>query len=150
MFRPGGQLACLALGRNNLQDIQRDDRKGVITGIAFQKIDTGRVKPVLPTDMFSRVNWPNSPVNLARQQVPNREYIDLDDPALAVAAPVRAQWEDFANTVNQTRDALLRLVCKYNNKLDPFMATNFYELFVTCVVICVKKCFYCPLDQPYF
>lgn len=108
-FRPDGQVACLAIGSDLIQKL-RNDNKGEITGITFQKIDTGRVKPVLPTNLFSRIHWPNSPVNLGRQQIKVREYIDLDDPALAVQVPIQAEWEDFANTMSRTRDGLLRQV----------------------------------------
>ena len=64
------------------------------------------VKPILSTDVFSRVNWPNSPITVRRRHVV-RQYKNLDDPALAVPAPIPAIWEEFANTVSQTRDALL-------------------------------------------
>ncbi|XP_072038478.1 uncharacterized protein [Amphiura filiformis] len=118
--KPEGKVSCLALGSDLIDDIREQvldddylDKRAEITGIYFQKADTGRVKPILPNDVFSRVIWPNSPVNLRRPAVV-REYIDLDDAALRVPAPVDAKWVDFANTMGQTRDALLTKMTPQN------------------------------------
>ena len=100
-------MTCLAIESDITRDSRHDNSRGAITGIAFQRVDTGRVNPVLPDHLFTRVDWANSRVGQGQR---SREYIGLDDPDLAVPDPIPAAWEDFANTMSQTRDALLRKV----------------------------------------
>ena len=95
-------MPCVAI-ENIANGVVRDD--GEILGITFQEVAVGRVRPVLPIDNFTKVEWTNAPTNPANQF----DYIDLSHPDMRPAV-IRPQWKDFAKTMRATKQAMLNLV----------------------------------------
>ena len=93
-------MPCLAIGNSDIDTFA--DKKGEITGICFQKVDEGEVKPCLESCTFQPVDWPNAPT---RPQ-PQPAVINFVRPN----PEPKQKWRQFANFVLHLRNALLSQV----------------------------------------
>ena len=117
-IRPRGKIACLALGpRRPLPDQLANTTNAEITGIAFQKVDTGIVKALLSSDEFSIVNWEDAPRKRAPSNPPavnqfgEQPILNLNNPIqLEKVAHVEPQWQEFTNVMKHARSAMLARV----------------------------------------
>lgn len=101
-FRNEGKIPCVAVG--HADQIEDDDPKAEITGLYFQRVNEGIVKPVLGTDLFSPVNWRNSRINLRRI----RENFRADMQLNLIVPPPR--WSRFATVMSELYSWMLERV----------------------------------------
>ncbi|CAG2203876.1 RB1CC1 [Mytilus edulis] len=92
----GGRVPCVSLGNSYLDNY--NDVIGEITGICFQKVDEGKVNPVIDTDEFLKVDWPCAPTKPAVQHL----YLELDYHSVP-----SQKWQLFADVMANLRTALL-------------------------------------------
>ncbi|XP_063399529.1 uncharacterized protein LOC134684180 [Mytilus trossulus] len=102
--RNGGRVPCVSIGNSYLDNY--NDVKGEITGICFQKVDEGKVNPVIHTDEFLKVDWPCAPTKPAVQHL----YLELD----YYSVPSQ-KWILFADVMANLRTALLVQMTPQNN-----------------------------------
>ncbi|CAG2191410.1 unnamed protein product [Mytilus edulis] len=92
--RNGGRVPCVSLGNSYLDN----DVTGEIIGICFQKVDDGKVNPVIDTDEFLKVDWPCAPTKPAVQHL----YLELDYHSVP-----SQKWQLFVDVMANLRTALL-------------------------------------------
>lgn len=92
----------MSLGNSYLDN----DVTGEITGICFQKVDEGKVNPVIDTDEFLKVDWPCAPTKPAVQHL----YLELDYHSVP-----SQKWQLFVDVMANLRTALLvQVIVMYN------------------------------------
>ncbi|XP_072032530.1 uncharacterized protein [Amphiura filiformis] len=105
--RPEGKVPCLGLGPTTPDEL--DDAKGEVTGMCFQKVDTGRLKPGLRVDSFLPVRWedaPPAPADAAGQQVIRDLHNRLDLVQIR-ANRVAPEWQEFTDAMGHVKRAML-------------------------------------------
>ncbi|XP_072049046.1 uncharacterized protein [Amphiura filiformis] len=95
--KPDGKIACLAV--RNLDDTAE------AVGISFQKATDASIRPVLEADRFTDIEWNNAPTRIDNGG--RRQEINLLDARYAPPAQVPQPWQDFARTMQQTRNFIL-------------------------------------------
>ncbi|XP_072045092.1 uncharacterized protein [Amphiura filiformis] len=117
-IKPEGKVACLAL-EEDAEAVVEGERVagqlgvgpyGSITGIAFQQVDTGIVRPVMSQNEFSPVNWPNAPA-VPNAPARNLQYLHLPPPHPIGARPI---WEEFTIFMAELQGALLQQMTRPN------------------------------------
>lgn len=94
--RIGGKIACLSYGTDTIENYV--DSQGEITGLCFQKVDEGKVQPVLASNTFTKVDWRNGPTRQG-----NYQNLCLDS---QIFVPTQA-WQQFGDLLVHLRHALI-------------------------------------------
>ncbi len=82
--------------------------KGEITGICFQKINTGDVKAALCDERFSPVKWADSPTQPPPSSSDGQQARSLHDRLdLGQAHEVKPQWQEFTDAMAHVKAAML-------------------------------------------
>lgn len=89
-------MPCISLGNSYLDNYL--DNEVEITGICFQKVNEGKVKPIIDSDELLEVDWQRVPRTSA---VPH-QYLELDYQIVP-----SEKWQIFVNVLANLRTALL-------------------------------------------
>ncbi|XP_052059153.1 uncharacterized protein LOC127699823 [Mytilus californianus] len=118
IFKPRieGKVPCVSLGKSYLDNCL--DIEGEITGICFQKVDEGKVKPVIDADELFKVDWQRVPRTSA---VPH-QYLELDYQIVP-----SEKWQIFANVVANLRTALLVQMTPQNDVAPTTLYDGFHS-----------------------
>lgn len=116
---PGGNVPCLGLGpaTSNEINVNTYTTPGEVTGICFQKVDTGTVKAALPLDGFVPVNWADAPTKDAPPVANEEEGVvrrlnNRLNLGQVPANDVKQEWREFADAMARVKQSMLKRVSK--------------------------------------
>ena len=104
-FRPNGMVPCIAIGSNRIRGDPMNQPEEC-TGIAFQCISNGIIRPLLKVEDFTPINWPNSPTTPEEDMQP----LEMD---LQVPGEPSQSIQDFCAVVATVKARLLNEVINY-------------------------------------
>ena len=115
-------MPCLRLGPANADEINVNTytTPGEVTGICFQKVDTGIVKAALPLDGFVPVNWADAPTKddppvVDEQEGVIRRLNNRLNLGQVPANNVKQEWREFADAMARVKQSMLNRVSNYTN-----------------------------------
>ncbi|CAG2204975.1 unnamed protein product [Mytilus edulis] len=118
IFKPRieGKVPCVSLGNSYLDNCL--DNEAEITGICFQKVDEGKVKPIIDADELLKVDWQRVPRTSA---VPH-QYLELDYQIVP-----SEKWQIFVNVLANLRTALLVQMTPHNGVAPSTLYDGFHS-----------------------
>ncbi|XP_076081811.1 uncharacterized protein LOC143052631 [Mytilus galloprovincialis] len=118
IFKPRieGKVPCISLGNSYLDNYL--DNEVEITGICFQKVNEGKVKPIIDADELLEVDWQRVPRTSA---VPH-QYLELDYQIVP-----SEKWQIFVNVLANLRTALLVQMTPHNGVAPSTLYDGFHS-----------------------